>query len=181
MVRKRAFWIALLLFTAVLCSAQRKSDRSLTVVFKDGHQKSFAMSDVSSIEFKNDTMLVKSGGAQESIPVANIVRMDFADGSKLKAAGPKHFIGKWEFGQGNGDNFYVTLMPDGQARKSIGASHGTWVVVDGEARISWDDGWRDVIREVNGKHEKFAYEPGKSITDSPSNVTNARSVNPEPL
>ena len=26
--------------------------------------------------------------------------------------------------------------------------HGKWVYVDGEARVTWDDGWQDVIRKV---------------------------------
>ena len=54
-------------------------------------------------------------------------------------------------------HFFITLDDDGTARKTLGASHGTWTLVDGEARISWDDGWHDVIRKVGGKHEKVAY------------------------
>jgi hypothetical protein len=54
-------------------------------------------------------------------------------------------------------------------------------VVNGEAEISWDDGWHDAIRKVGTKHEKFAFEPGKSFSDSPSNVTNATNTQPNPI
>ena len=91
------------------------------------------------------------------------------------------FVGKWEVGEGNGNDFYATLDADGEAHKSIGASHGTWTVVDGEARISWDDGWHDAIRKVGSKYEKFAHAPGKSFDDPPSNVTAARNTDPKPI
>src|SRR5580692_6988443 len=91
------------------------------------------------------------------------------------------FVGKWELGEGNGGNFYATLDADGEAHKSKGSSHGTWTVVGGEARISWDDGWHDAIRKVDGKYEKFAYEPGKSFDDTPSNVTAARNTQAKPI
>jgi len=188
MARFRISRIAVSIFVfvlavALICPAQKKSDKSITVVFKDGHQKSFSVPDGSRIEFKNDTMLVSHDGRQESIPVSDILRMDFdSAGSKLPPLGRNHFVGKWEFGEGQGmGTFFVTLDADGQAHKSIGAPHGTWALVDGEARIKWDDGWRDIIRKVGSKHEKFAYEPGKSLTDEPSNVAHAKSLNSEPM
>ena len=76
---------------------------------------------------------------------------------------------------------YITLDENGEATKSIGAAHGLWTYVDGEARIAWDDGWHDAIRKVGTKHEKFAYAPGKSFSDEPSNVTDARNPNPQPI
>jgi hypothetical protein len=175
--------LVLFVAAAPICPAQKKSDQSVTVVLKDGQQKSFPLKDVSQIDFKNDTMVVSHDGRQEKIPVSEIVRMDFnSGGSKLPPLGRNHFVGKWEFGEGNGRRtFFVTLDRDGKAHKSIGAPAGTWVVVDGEARISWDDGWKDVIRKVGSKHEKFAYEPGKSLSDDPSNVTIAKSLNSEPI
>jgi hypothetical protein len=95
--------------------------------------------------------------------------------------GRGHFVGKWEVGQGNGSNFFITLDADGEARKTLGASHGTWTVVDGEARISWSDGWHDSIRKVGTRHEKRAFEPGKSFDDTPTNVTSARNTQPKPI
>src|SRR5580704_14507875 len=96
--------------------------------------------------------------------------------------GRAHFIGKWEVGEGNNSGtFFITLDADGEARKTLGSSHGTWTLVDGEARISWEDGWHDVIRKVGTRHEKLAYEPGRSFGDSPSNVTAARNTEPRPI
>ncbi len=57
-------------------------------------------------------------------------------------------------------NFVITLKPDGVARKTIGPKNsGTWKVVNGEAQVSWDDGWHDVIRKVGNKYEKAAFSP----------------------
>lgn len=184
MTRLKVSCVALLVLGAALtCAAQKKSDKSITVVLKDGQQKNLNIADGTRIEFKDGTMVVNRAGVQESIPVADIVRMEFnvSTGKSLPLS-RKHFIGKWEVGEGVGTRtFEVTLDADGQAHKSIGAGHGTWVLVNNEARINWDDGWRDVIRKVGDKHEKFAFEPGKSLTDEPSNVTNARSLNTEPM
>jgi hypothetical protein len=95
-------------------------------------------------------------------------------------SGKHHFVGKWLVGEGNGDSFYITLEENGEATKSIGTAHGTWVYMNGEARITWDDGWHDAIRKVGSKHEKFAYTPGKSFSVNPANVTEARNTSPQP-
>jgi hypothetical protein len=125
-------------------------------------------------------MMVSHGKNVENIRIAEVLRIDFNAGTPM--FGRNHFIGKWEFGTGVGrDTFFVTLDRDGTAHKSIGSPHGTWTVVDGEARIKWDDGWTDVIRKVGDKHEKFAYEQGKSLNDEPSNVTEAKTLNSEPI
>ncbi len=134
---------------------------SVVIVFKDGHQQSIPMADIASIQFKTPTSTVASLPTQ--IPSKN------------------HFVGKWQVGEGNGNDFFITLEADGDARKSLGGKHGTWLLVDGEARISWDDGWHDVIRKVGTKHEKVAFEPGKSFSDEPSNITAARNTQPKPL
>ena len=127
---------------------------TLVIVFKDGHQQTFAMADVARIEFR-------SPASQSS-------------------AGRGRFLGKWRVGDGVGGHFFVTLEPSGEASKSIGVAHGTWIVVDGEARISWDDGWHDAIRKVGEKYEKVAFSPEKSFSDSPSNVTDAQNTTPQP-
>lgn len=162
--------------------AASSGDRgSIVVVFKDGQRQSFAMGEIAHIDFKAHAVIVYKDGHQEKVP-GEISRIEFET-----SAGPAvmpvraHFVGKWEVGDGNGKNFYITLDDDGDARKSIGAMHGTWTLVNGEARVTWDDGWRDAIRKVGTKHEKFAFEPGKSFEDEPSNVTTARNTKPKPI
>ena len=162
--------------------AEPANDRgSIVVVFKDGHRQSLLVADIARIEFKTPVLIVFKDGRQQNIPATDIARIEFETAASASVPSRNHFVGKWEVGQGNGSNFYITLEADGEARKSIGASHGTWTVVDGEARISWDDGWHDAIRKVGAKHEKFAYEPGKSFDDKPSNVTAARNTQPRPI
>ncbi len=177
--------ILLLAFSGVLANASPADDRdSVVIVFKDGHRQSFAVSEVSRIDFKAPSVIVYKDGHQEKVSSADIARIEF--GSSTVAVGlpsRAHFIGKWEVGEGNGSSgrFFITLESDGDARKTIGSSHGTWTLVDGEARVTWDDGWRDVIRKVGTTHEKRAYEPGKSLSDEPSNVTAARNTDPKPI
>ncbi|HET6177812.1 MAG TPA: hypothetical protein VFE61_12815 [Candidatus Sulfotelmatobacter sp.] len=156
---------------------------SVVLVYKDGHRQSFAMAEIARIDLKAPSLIVYKDGHQQKIAASDIARIEF-ESSTNSAITPSraHFIGKWEVGQGgNQGNFFITLEDDGDAKKSIGAAHGTWTVVDGEARISWDDGWHDAIRKVGSKHEKFAYEPGKSFSDEPSNVTAARNTQPKPI
>jgi len=178
--REVAGLLLVILAGASLCSAQKKS---ITIVLKDGHQKTFSTADVSRIEFKNDAMIVNHDGRQESIPLANVVRMDFGGTtSTAQPFGRNHFIGKWKVWEGpDQSSFIITLAPNGEATKSHGAPHGTWALVDGEAHISWDDGWHDVIKKVGDGHEKFAYEPGRPLTDPPSNVTSAVNLNDQSM
>jgi hypothetical protein len=178
--------VAALMFAAAggisKASAAPADNGSIVLVFKDGHRKIIDMSDVARIDFKTPVTLVFKDGHQQSVPAVDISRIEFdALSAGASASSRARFVGKWEVGEGNGGNFYATLDADGEAHKSIGSSHGTWTVVGGEARISWDDGWHDAIRKVDGKYEKFAYEPGKSFDDSPSNVTAARNTEAKPI
>src|SRR5215469_15777398 len=146
---------AVLLTLAVLTSATQAvpaaSDvHSLVIVFKDGHQQTFSMADIARIEFK--------GPATQSL------------------MGRGRFLGKWRVGDGAGGHFFITLEPSGEASKSIGTAHGTWIVADGEARISWDD----AIRKAGDRYQKVAFSPEKSFSDSPSNVTDAQNTSPQP-
>jgi hypothetical protein len=155
---------------------------SVVIVFKDGHRQSFAMAEIARMDFKAPAVIVYRDGHQEKFSASDIERIEFGSSSLSDMLpGRGHYVGKWEVGQGNGSTFFITLDADGEARKTLGASHGTWTLVDGEARISWDDGWHDVIRKVGTRHEKRAYEPGKSFDDPPANVTAARNTQPKPI
>ena len=151
--------LAILTLTTPSALAQSKAakedDRgSMVIVFKDGRQQSIRLADVARIEFS-----AASTGAG--------------------VAGRARFLGDWKVGNGTGGTFVITLKPDGVARKNIGASSGgTWKVVKGEAQVSWDDGWHDVIRKVGNKYEKAAFGPNKSFSDEPSNVTDAEYTEP---
>ncbi len=60
--------------------------------------------------------------------------------------------------------------------RSIGDVRGRWEYVDGEARVTWEDGRQDAIRKTGAQYFKFAYGPGKSFTADPDNVTHARNT-----
>jgi hypothetical protein len=172
--------LSLALFTFVGIVSAQTSDRSLVITLSDGRRQSFALSEVLRIEFKDGATLVLKDGHQKAFKVGEITRIELSP-VRESQFGRNHFLGKWEVGNGAGSNLFITLESNGEAQKTLGASHGTWVVVDGEARISWDDGWHDVIRKAGTKHEKVAFAPGKSFSDDPDNLTNAKNTNPEPL
>ena len=154
---------------------------SIVIVFKDGHRQSFAMAEIARIDFKPPAAIVYKNGHQEKV-AGEISRIEFENSAvTAMTPGRAHFVGKWEVGQGDGSTFFITLDADGQATKTIGGPHGTWTVFDGEARITWEDGWHDAIRKVGPRHEKLAFEPGKSFDDTPNNITEARNTQPKPI
>jgi hypothetical protein len=144
-------------------TASKIATGAIVIVFKDGHRQSFNLSDIARVEFAGAADAASETGA----------------GSTQISRG--HFLGKWEVGDGNGNNFFITLQENGDAIRSLREIHGKWVYVDGEARITWDDGAQDAIRRAGSKYEKFAYRAGKSFTDTPDNVTAARNTNPHPI
>ena len=177
-----AFAAIILLVGAPACLAQEASrPDALEIFLKDGHQKTFSLSNLSRMEFKNGSLVLTENGRLESISIGDIAHMEFT-GNRTFSPGRNHFVGKWEVGVGvGGGKFFITLKPNGEAHKTMGSPHGTWTVVNGEARISWDDGWHDIIRRVGEKHQKVAFEPGKSFDDEPSNVADATNTTPQPI
>ena len=152
---------------------------SIVIVYKDAHRQTLAAGEIARIDLKPAEIVYKDGHREK---VAEIDHLEFGEASVSAALpGRNHFIGKWKVGEGNGDSFFITLDASGEAKKNIGEEHGTWTLVDGEARISWDDGWHDVIRKVGSTHEKLAYAPGKTFADKPANVTEARSTEIKPI
>jgi hypothetical protein len=102
-----------------------------------------------------------------------------AQTSKPTAVTAATFTGEWKVGLGVGSQtFLITLEKGGKASKSYGSLRGTWALVGDEARISWSDGWHDVIRRAGNKWEKAAYAPGKSFSDPPDNITGATRTEP---
>jgi hypothetical protein len=150
---------ALILLTVPSIFAATPKTGTIVIVFKDGHRQSFNLADIERVEFPT------------------------IDQASTSAYGPSrgHFLGKWECGDGSGSNFYITLLEDGNAMRSIGNVHGKWNYVNGEAQITWDDGPEDAIRKVGSRFQKFAYKSGKSFTDTPQNVTDARNTTPKPI
>jgi hypothetical protein len=148
---KTGWVLGMLLFAAPLAAPKGATEvepGSIVIVFKDGRQQSFRMSDIARIEFT-------------SVPTEKV------------SASQGRFLGEWKVGDGSGGTFLITLKPDGVARKTEGSGGGMWLVVNGEAHIAWDDGWRDVIRKKGSRYEKAAYSPGSSLDGEPSNVADA--------
>lgn len=152
--------VTLTLIVLTLAAAAADDKNSVVITFKDGHQQSYPLSEVSRIQFKTP-----SKTTSVALPI-----------SAAGSAG--HFLGRWRCGDGAGHNFIITLDREGHATKSIGSARGTWVVENGEAHVSWDDGWHDAIRKVGNNYEKVAFGPGKTFSDDPDNTADAKSLDP---
>ncbi|MCH1495586.1 MAG: PQQ-binding-like beta-propeller repeat protein [Rubripirellula sp.] len=96
----------------------------------------------------------------------------------LANANLKDFVGKWDIGKNPQTGkvaFVMTLNPDGTARKShVPTSTGQWEVVDGEARVIWSEGWRDIIKKEGNRYRKIAFGPDKDFDSAPSNTDTAQ-------
>jgi hypothetical protein len=136
---------------------------TIVIVFKDGHRQTFNLSDIDRVEFPASALANNSGPSNPEAPPRG------------------HYVGKWECGDGTGNNFYITLKDNGDAMRSIGDMRGRWEYINGEARVTWDDGAQDAIRKVGTRYQKFAYRAGKSFSDEPDNVTGARLTTPRPI
>jgi len=151
------------LFAIPASQAQTGSTgNTLVLVFKDGHRQRVNLDQLERLEFPGP------------VPAGII-----------STPGPSRarFLGKWEVGDGAGNNFYIALREDGTAQRTMnGIEHerGHWEYKDGEAQVTWDDGWQDCIRKVGSQFKKYAYREGKTFSDEPENVTNARNVSQNP-
>jgi hypothetical protein len=158
------FCLAVTATLAAMPPAAKSGQGTIVIVFKDGHHQVYNLSDIERVEFP-------SGG----IPAADTGPFNSASPSRAR------FLGKWEVGDGSGGTFSIRLEETGDAHRTLGNVHGTWAYVDGEARVTWDDGAMDAIRKVGPGFQKFAYRMGKSFTDIPDNVTSARNTTPHPI
>jgi hypothetical protein len=146
-----------------LAAPAKSGSGTIVIVFKDGHRQTFNLSDIERVEFPASSVANDVGSSNPGTPPRG------------------HYVGKWECGDGNGGNFYITLKDTGDAMRSIGDVHGRWEYINGEARVTWDDGAQDAIRKIGSHYQKFAYRAGKSFSDEPDNVTNARLTAPRPI
>ena len=150
-------------FAAKKPTSAKENSGTIVIIFKDGHRQVYNLADIAHVEYT---------GATEAAAAVN---------PEWPARG--RFVGRWVvgIGTGNDDTFTITLKEDGSAMRSLHEIHGTWAYVNGEARISWDDGAQDAIRKVGTQFEKYAYHAGKSFTDEPDNVTSAHNTTPKPI
>lgn len=87
------------------------------------------------------------------------------------------FTGRWDIGKASPSSapkFVMTLNADFTATKShVPDSTGKWEFINGEARVVWSDGWRDIIRVEGDGFRKFAFQPGTDVESAPNNTDSA--------
>ncbi len=100
------------------------------------------------------------------------------DTVKRKMVEDKTFVGDWEIGKSSPTakpKFVMTLRADSTARKShVPSATGKWEVVNGQARVVWSDGWRDIIQPHGNTFRKIAFRPGTDFDSDPDNFDAAQ-------
>ena len=95
----------------------------------------------------------------------------------VNSTAAKTFIGRWDIGRPKDVGkaaFVMTLNADFTARKShVPKATGTWKLIDGEARVVWSDGWRDIIRKEGDHFRKIAFGPGNDFDSTAANTDSA--------
>ena len=96
-------------------------------------------------------------------------------------SGFKMFVGDWSVGRPGKPNFTISLYSDftAQARypENDKVIRGTWEYINGEARIAWPGGSRNLIRPSRGKgFEKLWFKRGTSFGDPPTDVGRAKKI-----
>jgi hypothetical protein len=151
-----AVLVGVLLGSATPVLWSQESGGNVVIVFKDGHRQSFRLADIVRIEFEHTALTA--------------------------SAGRSRFGGRWTVGVGGGSSgfFDIILNTDGTAHKTIGdGGDGTWAVVNGDARITWQDGWRDVIHKEGHDFKKLAFSAGRSLDGEPDSVASAEYHEPQ--
>jgi hypothetical protein len=118
--------------------------------------------------------------AEKKVPdlTAEIERADRYSPEAVRGArkelAAEHFVGKWRLVDDKGKtSAYFTLTRTGAMKSNAPNVAATWEVVGDEARITWGDGWKDVLRFEKGGVVKLAFGPGASWDDAPANTQKA--------
>ncbi|MDZ4685762.1 MAG: hypothetical protein SH850_11905 [Planctomycetaceae bacterium] len=85
------------------------------------------------------------------------------------------FVGRWTIVDNKGVTAtYFTLTKEHGAQKSHAPDvAATWEIVGSDARITWDDGWKVILRPQDGNVLTFAFSPGTTWDDAPDNTYRA--------
>lgn len=89
------------------------------------------------------------------------------------------YEGSWLLNDTHGGPFEATLSKDGSASGTHGDAmkHGTWQETDGAVVIHWTTGWTTRIAKQGDKYVKTAFKPGASLTDTPTDISEAKKRN----
>jgi hypothetical protein len=92
--------------------------------------------------------------------------------------GRNFFVGDWRVGRPGKADFVISLDEDSTAKSNASSQSGRWEFVDGEARITWSDGKRQVIRREGSGFRKLYFKPGASFDDPPTDMAAAEKIQP---
>jgi serine/threonine protein kinase len=95
---------------------------------------------------------------------------DISQAKASPAPEEKFFLGKWDCTGG----FVITLNADYTALKTTSRPRGHWQYVNGEARITWEDGIHNTIRRDGDGFQKLFWKAGVSPESPPQHSRPAR-------
>ena len=72
--------------------------KSLLIVFSDGHRQNIPVNEIDRIDFKSAPIVVFKDGHRQNLPIADAARIEFPSFSKNSPIGRNHFLGKWRVG-----------------------------------------------------------------------------------
>jgi hypothetical protein len=92
-----------------------------------------------------------------------------------RAMPASRFVGRWRLVNDKGvAAAYFTLTPSRRAKKDhVPDATATWEIVGNDGRITWSDGWRDVLRAQEDETIVITFRPGTSWDDPPHNTLRA--------
>lgn len=82
----------------------------------------------------------------------------------------RSFVGRWTIANDKGVvSQYINLRPNMTATKDHApTATATWEVVGDECRITWSDGWKQILRPEKDAVLEITFAPGTSWNDKPA-------------
>ena len=118
-----------------------------------------------------------AGGASRTVLLATAFDpSEYLEPVKKSDAGEiDTFLGRWRIMDENFQTVcFFTIDKSFTAKKThVPNATAKWEIVGDDARITWSDGWKDILRPEKGGMLKIAFGPGTSWDDKPANTQRA--------
>ncbi len=77
------------------------------------------------------------------------------------------FVGQWVIGRDASDRSNTITLRDDSTAIRLRNGMGTWEVVNGEAHITWPNGWRNILRCERGGVRSYTLHAGATFDNPP--------------
>jgi hypothetical protein len=146
--------------------------------WRGGQWKAVTGSDV--LEVLGTTTYKTAGGSTKTVFVVGPVVASKPEAQEKPTdkgtmiRGARDFVGRWRIVDDKGvTSCYFTLSASAAKKSHAPKVTAKWELVGKEARITWSDGWKDILRPQKDGVLKIAFGPGTSWDDKPANTQHA--------